>query len=229
MNYTKAQRFWWFVYWLFLVVSFCVVGFFLVAQATGYRYNPHQQRYQKTGMVIVTDAPEGSVLTMEGKDYSLRQTTRVSSVLPGVYRLTISKPGYQSWQKTVTIDPGYVANLEKISLFLDTPQELENPNQYADLLPFYGVRDKRLRLEDGEIWFDSKLVTRFDQPPSDVLLLPNDYIAYLHQDEIRVIDRHGENDQLIYKRQTADATVFALIDGVLVFKDVAGLKAIKIQ
>jgi hypothetical protein len=229
MNYTKAQRFWWFIYWLFLVVSFCIVGFLLVTQAMGYRYNTHQHRYQKTGMVIITNPPDDSQLSIDGKEYSLRSTTRIPNILPGTYRLAITKPGYHPWLKTVTIDPGFVANIERVSLYLEKPIELEDPSKYVDLVPFYSVRDNRLRLEDGEIWFDSKLVSRFDTAPSDALLLPNDHIAYLHGDEVRIIESNGENDQLLYKRQTADATVFALIDGILVFNDISGTKAIQIQ
>lgn len=229
MNYSKIQRFWWFVYWLSLVVSFVVIGFFLVTQATGYRFNPHQNKYQKTGLIIVSSAPADSFLELDGKSYPLSATTRIPNIIPGVYRLSIVKENYQSWHKTVTIGPGLVVHIKHVSLYLAKPIELPNPAQYASLIPFYSVRDSRLRLEDGEIWFDSKLVSRFDEAPSDALVLPNEHIAYLHGDEIRVVENNGENDQLLYKRQTADATTFVLIDNVLVFNDIAGLKAIKIQ
>lgn len=230
MPYSPLQRFWWSVYWLFLIISFCVIGFLLVTRATGYRYNPHQQRYQKTGMVIVANAPRDSQLLLSGTIYPLRGTTRVPNVLPGSYRVEIKKEGYNSWEKNITVEPGFVASLDDVTLFRSVPVELFNVTEYEELLPYYQVQDDRLRLVNGELWFGTQLVSRFNDPPSKAILLPdNRYVLYLKGPEVRVVEVTGEHDQLLYTRQTTEAEPLAFIDGAVIFQDGPVLRVIQIQ
>src|SRR5436190_24364001 len=108
MYYSRRQRLLWLINWLFLVVSFVIIGFLLVTQATGYRYNPHNHRLQKTGMFIITTQPRDSQLTVDNQRYNLASQRRIANILPGTYRIKITKTGYLPWEKIVTVRPGYV-------------------------------------------------------------------------------------------------------------------------
>lgn len=230
MNYTPTQRLWWLSYWIFLLISFCLVGFWLVSRAIGYRYNPQQHRLQKTGMIILTDPPKESVLTIDSKHYPLKPQTRIPNVLPGTYRLVITKPDYQPWEEVVTISSGFVVNINHINLFYSRPVEVTDSEHYQNLTPYYTVHDDRIRIVDGELWFGSQLVSRFSQPPSKAILWPsNNQIVYLQGNEVRVIDINGEHDLLLYRREIDDPELLVVIDNNLVFRDKIGLKVLRIQ
>lgn len=230
MHETMGQKFWRTAYWLFLVVSFCIIGFLLVTMATGYRYNPHTRTYQKTGMVIITDPPRDSVFIMDGKRTGLRNTTRIPNVLPGIYRVQITKPGYISWEETIDVKPSFVVNLSNISLFRKEPHVIRDNQRYLDLLPYYNVPDNRVRIVEDELWVGTRFVSRFSEPPTNALLLPDgQHILYLRGHEMRVIETDGERDELLLTRTSADLEPFALVEDAVVVQDGAETKVLRIQ
>lgn len=221
----------WTIQWVFLIVSFSLIGFSLVTMAMGYRFNPHTHRYQKTGMIIVSNPPKDSYLLIDGKQQPLKQgANRIPNVLPGHYRLVIGKDGYLPREEQVTIEPGYVVTLPDIELFLAEPRVITDNPDYEELLPFYNVPDNQLRLVDGELRQGTRLITRFSNPPSRVLLLPSGrHVAYLRDNEIRLIETNGEHDILLYSGQNLSDDAFAAIDDVLVFRENGQLKGLVIR
>ncbi len=230
MAYSAAQRFWWFIYMLALVISFCLSGFWLVSRAIGYRYNPHLHKLQKTGLLIIPNAPTSSRLRLDDQTYELHQNTRIADLLPGAYRLVIAKTGYQDWIENRTINPGFVVTVDPVTLFRQVPLVVANPNQYANLVPFYTTRDDRIRITDGELWFSGKLVSRFSQPPNKAILWSSGHnLVYFQGREVRVIDIEGQHDQLLYTRTIDDPAILVQINDVLVFNEADGLRALQIQ
>ncbi len=230
MHYTHRQRLNWFITWLFLTVSFCLIGFFLVMAATGYRYNQHVGRWQKTGMLIMKSNPEDSQLIIEGQVTDLSRINRIPNVLPGNYRLQVVRTGYLPWEKLVSVRPGYVVNYQDISLFLEHPTLEPIEDRYEELLDS-AFPDDRIRLVDGELWQGSHLVTRFDEPPIGAVLLPtNNHILYLRNNEIRIIETDGTNDQLIYTRKTNGPTPLVVVDDmILLFRDGGETQALRMR
>lgn len=207
-----------------------IVGFWLVSQAMGYRYNPALGRLQKTGMLIISNAPKESQLKLDNRTYTLKTTTRLPNLLPGTYHLTISKNNYTPWEDTVTVQPGFVVNLNDISLFLARPIVLPEQKKYADLVPFYQTNDNRLRLDDNELWMGTELISRFSQPLDNALLLADGrHLVYLRGREVHILETNGRHDQLLYTRGSVEPKPLVLIEGVVVFADTGGVTALQIQ
>lgn len=221
----------WRTYWIFLLVSYGLIGFFLVMAAIGYRYNPHQGRYQKTGMIIVNNPPKESTLEFDGQLYPLKPTNRIPNILPGVYRLAITRPGYQSWEETIKVAPGYVVSLNDIELFLTKADILPSPEQYAELLPFYtNQNDQRLRIIDGELRLGTQLISRFSQAPSKAVLSPSGrHVLYLQGEQLRVIDLGGQHDYMLYEGNALDPELLVIIEDVVVIREEGALRALKVN
>lgn len=220
----------WFTYWVIMVVSFCLIGFLLVSKAIGYRYNPLIKRFQRTSMLVVTNAPKDSELIFDGVRHVLRPTTRVPNVLPGVYRVRIQKAGYNPWEKTVNLLPGLVLNLSDIALFREQPVEVDDPKPYLDLLPYYQPDGRATIRANGELWVGTQFVSRFSQPPGAAILLPSDrQIIYLRGNELRMIETNGERDELLYTRMSTQITPFAYINEAVILADGETIKVLKIQ
>lgn len=220
----------WFTYWVILIVSFSLIGFLLVSKAIGYRYNPLIKRFQRTSMLVVSNAPKDSELIFDGVRHVLRPTTRVPNVLPGVYRVRIQKAGYNPWEKTVNLQPGLVSNLSDIALFREQPIEVADPKPYLDLLPYYQPDDRATVRANGELWVGTQFVSRFSQPPGAVILLPSGkQIIYLRGNELRMIETNGERDELLYTRTTSQSQPFAYINDAVILADGETLKVLKIQ
>lgn len=221
----------WLITWVLLIGSFSVIGFLLVAQATGYRYNEQIGKWQKTGMLIARVDPLGSSLHMGGINLSLdEEMERLTNLLPGSYRLRISKQGYTTWQESISIKPGFVVNLEPITLFYEDPIEIaaspDHERRLTDSLP-----DTRVSIQDNELWVGTDLVTRFTHPPSIARLLPTDrHIIYVQGNQIRIIETNGQRDTLLFERSTDTPTPLLVFDNsVVVFKDGDLTRAIEIR
>lgn len=230
MRYTRWQRFLWFLYWLFLTISFLVIGFFLVAKATGYRYNDHTGRWQKTGMIIVEATPRDSFLELDNQAIILNQRQRIPNVLPGTYRVKVTKEKYSPWEETISVEPGFVVNLNTIHLYLREPQEVLVTDQYQEQLST-ALPDDRVRLIDGELWYGTHLVSRFVDPPTNAILLASRRdIIYTQKGQVRLIEITGRHDRLLAKRSTEEPTALAMTDNnILLYQDGGVVKAIKIQ
>lgn len=221
---------WWIIYWIVLIVSFSTIGFLLVAQATGYRYNVAVGKWQKTGMVIVEVVPKNSTLLFDGEIYPINQSLRLPVVLPGTYRVRIIKDKYQNWEEQITVSSGYVVKVDPIHLFLTTPVEMPITTDIVERVE-NPITDERVRLADNEIWFNTNLVSRFVTPPSNATLLPTGkHIIYTLGNQLRVIDTNGQHDTLLFHRSSEAITPLAVIDDSTIgFIDNSTVKALKIK
>lgn len=222
--------FWWLVIWIFLVTSFCTVGFLLVSRAIGYRYNFNIDRWQKTAMIVISADPRGSLLTVDGQQYEINQNTRVPNLLPGTYRLKLTRDGYQPWETATTINSGYVMNFEPVTLFLDQPIDVAVSEGTAAQLANPPVNDE-IRIVDGEIWRGTHFVSRFATAPTNAILLSTDrHVLYSLGNQIRVVDINGEHDWFIYQRSTTDPTPLVQVDDQTIgFYDAGAPKVLQIR
>lgn len=231
MYHNPMQRFWFFIYWLLLVVSFCGIGFWLVAAAQGYRYNTEVGRWQKTGMLIARSDPRDATLEIGRQQYPLSRSSRVPNILPGSYRLRIVKKGYASWEKTITIQPGFVVGLDEVVLFIDEPKALVNSQEYESLLPFYNVADNRLTIIDGELRRGTNLISRFVNPPTAAKLLSTDrHLVYIQGNELRLMATDGLHDQLLYEGVGLDPKLLVVFNNDLIgIREQGKFKVLKIR
>lgn len=101
-----------------------VLAFFFAAAAiifygSGYRYNPAKNAIERTGELIVESDPRGALVTLNGepllrfRDVMLRTSgartpAHKKYLLPGNYRLGITKDGYEPYFRDISITSGTV-------------------------------------------------------------------------------------------------------------------------
>lgn len=71
------------------------------AEAEAVRVREVQHR---EGLLKITSDPEGAEIEIDRAFNGLSPRAKV--VEPGEYHLTVSKPGYETWRRTVAVDPG---------------------------------------------------------------------------------------------------------------------------
>ncbi len=91
---------------LALLVSLTVLG---VKFLQGYRLDINKKKIKLTGLLVVKSQPLAAQLYLNGK---LSGATDLSLSLPsGEYEVSLSKPGYQSWNKKIIIKNGLVTQI----------------------------------------------------------------------------------------------------------------------
>lgn len=73
----------------------------LIAYGRGYRIDIKQQTVGATGLLAATSDPTGAQILLDGKLVSA--TNNTVSVKPGWYNVTITKEGFQSWEKRIKV------------------------------------------------------------------------------------------------------------------------------
>jgi len=103
--------------YVFFVVLFLIVSPLVILYSQGYRYNVKKGLVQKTGILVARSDPRGATVLID--DQSVDQTTpaKVEDILPGDYNVTITKDGYHSWHKRLTIRDNSTTFADDIILF----------------------------------------------------------------------------------------------------------------
>ncbi|MBP9748899.1 PEGA domain-containing protein, partial [Patescibacteria group bacterium] len=102
---------------LFLIFGFALLGPLLVFWTAGYRWNPRNQRFEATGIVIVDTIPSGARISIGETESALVTPARLTGVFPRDYTLTLSRDGYSSWQQTLTVNGGKTTFIDNVHLF----------------------------------------------------------------------------------------------------------------
>ncbi len=107
------------------ILFYSFVAFFLIASValvlygTGYRYNHSKRTLEKTGELIMETQPKGASVLMDGKDIGKKTPLHLKYILPGTYRLTITKEGYLPFTREISISSGLVAIVNDVVLIKD--------------------------------------------------------------------------------------------------------------
>lgn len=102
---------------LLLLIGFVLVGPLLVLWTAGYRWNPRNQRFEATGVVVVDTVPTGAHISVGETETALTTPARLTGVFPRDYTLTLFRNGYISWQQTLTVVGGKTTFIDNIRLF----------------------------------------------------------------------------------------------------------------
>lgn len=105
-----------------ILYSTFIVIFFLAAPplvlyTAGFRYDFKYNRVVETGSLVVKSRPEGATVWLNGEPIKEQTPTIINTILPGEVRLAVSREGYHSWEKTVTIEPRVTTFEDNIRLF----------------------------------------------------------------------------------------------------------------
>lgn len=96
--------------------------------ATGYNVKPSDDGLiERTGLVAIQSLPTGANITIDGEDV-FGWTNLSRSMTQGEHEVILSKDGYESWSKTISVTAGLYYRLNYPRLFLKerTTEKLED-------------------------------------------------------------------------------------------------------
>ena len=135
----KLHRIWVVIASILMTLSVVLIVVVTTLLALGYSFNG--EVIQQTGVLQLHTTPTGATVTVDGKTEFFRSNLSLD-LAPGAHQLRLTRDGYDSWEKSVTIHSGYVFRLYYPRLFL-----LERPTEVVAELPadleFYSVAPNR--------------------------------------------------------------------------------------
>lgn len=120
--------------------------------ALGYKFNLHNFKLIKTGLIYVKTQPEGARVYINHKLMPEKTPASIQELIPGVYKVTLELDKYYSWKGEVDVEAGKVSRLDKIILFSITPNLLQlNQEEFSSFridtekkLAYYLDQNKRI-------------------------------------------------------------------------------------
>lgn len=79
----------------------------LTALTLGYGFNQKDGRIEQGGILQMDSEPTGATITINNAPFGSQTPAKLVSQ-PGDYAITMNKPGYRQWQKTVPIQAGNI-------------------------------------------------------------------------------------------------------------------------
>lgn len=133
---------------LFIISLLC---FFVIAPALslysmGYRFDFATKAIKKVGMLILESEPKNADVFINDKQATKKTPYKAKGLLPGDYKVKITKEEYSAWEKNLAVKSKKVSWASHIILFFEKPQ--------AENLTTHIVKDFNLSpLEDQIIYF----------------------------------------------------------------------------
>ncbi|MEI8143689.1 MAG: PEGA domain-containing protein [Candidatus Berkelbacteria bacterium] len=197
----------------FVIVA---VAAFLISYAAGYRFEPENLSFAKTGVIYLDSDASGAKTFVNGVDEN-KKFPFALNYKAGVYNVEIKLDGHQPWQKTLHVEAAGVYSFNNIVLFDSSPvvttlsdqrkiDQIVTPNDV-----FVQAAKKKLTYNNNEIWVDDKIVSRFSSNISNVRWYSDlQHVMFQQGDEIRVIDLDGSNDKLLVTLNSDSSSMFTL-------------------
>lgn len=206
-----------------IVIILSLVSAYIILIANGYKIIYQANKIQKTGMIYLRSNPKDVKVMLNGELQATKTPTRINNLDDGRYDIKLTKTGYHDWQKTLSIDPGYVSAENDIVLFLDVPVKLTITQDEKDAfnkLPneLFG---SGLKVKEGsEIWTvdannpeDNQLVTRISGQIKTVTYYSDKkHVLYQIDKEIHVIDINGSNNLKLLELPSENTAQFFVDD-----------------
>lgn len=108
-----------FIYALMVVVIAVSVTILLLL-IQGYRYNRFDGKVEQGGLMQFDSAPDGADVTLDVVRLANKTPSKITATAD-THTVTISKDGYEPWQKQVIVKPGGVLWLNYATLFPKAP------------------------------------------------------------------------------------------------------------
>lgn len=108
-----------FIYGL-MVFSVISIVAILILVILGYRYNAFDGKVEQGGLVQFDSRPSGATVAVDGTNLANRTASKIT-LTAGSHTIMMSRDGYGSWTKKVTVKPGSVLWLNYALLFPNKP------------------------------------------------------------------------------------------------------------
>lgn len=227
MTASKRKKIYFYIFWVIMVASFVFFAVILIAFANGYHINMKNFHLQKTGIIIVDGNIDNALVSINGKTRISGLPCEFTRLLPGRYEIKVSKANYQDWSKIVYLEGGQATTLNDVTLYFnkivpikasDAPQALARARQT------FQNQSANISLENNEIHYQQKLITRFSQNIGGAIYDgQTNHFYFQQQNEIRAIDFDGSNNVLLFKLPSDAATAFYVNNNLIYYIDAGKL------
>lgn len=195
---------------IFMLVTIVVTVVILTFIVMGYHLT-EDGRLEQSGLVQVESIPTGATVIIDGE--TLPNKTDTSKILKeGEHTVKIEKPGFSSWEKTISAHPGFLTKLSYPRLYKieRTPSTVWTFETAPDSFAASRNRDVILTAENS-----SAKLSLFDIDASspkrteiDLSELFADKITY----EKSILDWNKNSSRIILKFSKNGASDFAVVD-----------------
>ncbi len=177
------------------LLAYLVICPLLLLYASGYIVDPFTREVRQTGLVRLASSPSGARIYLEKSRFVRTTPATIDKLVPGQYKVTLTRPGYRSWVHTIDIKPGKAAVFEHIVLIPEVlSQEAVLPGTFEKLIPLEGTdhfllaKDPSLKGLELYNWKNGKSIIISDKDPSPVLAVfhePDSRAFVLHVGSLR--------------------------------------------
>ncbi|HLD31949.1 MAG TPA: PEGA domain-containing protein [Patescibacteria group bacterium] len=102
-----------------LITAFFLISPAVIFYTAGYRYDFATGEIKETGVLSIDILPNTATVHINEVKINGKIPLYLPNRAPGTYLIRISQPGYQSWEKDITIESKKTTYLKNISLFKD--------------------------------------------------------------------------------------------------------------
>src|SRR3989338_810610 len=129
----KAKR----MFFYTTVAVFLILSYIVILYAQGYKYSFSESKFQRTGAIALKTNAGAKVYLddeLQGDTSFFSNSYSIDRLLPGIYKLTVQKDNYSSWQKTAAVEEGFVVDFPNILLLPEEGEEEQKLFEEVDLL-----------------------------------------------------------------------------------------------
>lgn len=165
----------------FMTVSVVLIVTFLVFIMQGYQFNRQDGRIEQGGLLQFASQPSGAGITVNGNKLSFNTPNKLT-VNSGNHTVDMNKNGYNSWSKTVHVNPGNIIWLNYI-WFVPSERPVEKVQDFSSLAASLSSNDKKwiIALKDAT------------SPKFDLINIEGDKIKNTELAMPETTYKHGEN------------------------------------
>lgn len=109
---------------ILLIMSFFIISPLVIFYTAGYRYDFATHQIKQTGVISIDVEPRDVHVRLNDVAISKRIPIRLPNRAPGTYHLSITRDGYQPWERDITVESNKTTYIRGISLFKEQAPEL---------------------------------------------------------------------------------------------------------
>lgn len=94
---------------------------FILAYALGYKFNTHNFKFIKTGLIFIKTQPPGAQIYLNDRLFSEKSPASIQELLPGSYKIRLELDRHYPWKGQVEVEAGKASRVDKVILFARQP------------------------------------------------------------------------------------------------------------
>ncbi|OGM97540.1 MAG: hypothetical protein A2817_01995 [Candidatus Yanofskybacteria bacterium RIFCSPHIGHO2_01_FULL_39_8b] len=101
------------------VAIFIILSYVIILYAQGYKYSISQVKFLRTGAISLRMNVSARIFLddkLDGSTSFFNNAYSIDRLLPGTYEISVQKNGFSSWEKTASVEEGFVVDFSAIIL-----------------------------------------------------------------------------------------------------------------